>query len=251
MPEPLPRAEQRVLIKKYQAGDDEAGKKLILHNLRFARQMASGYANNCTHLSADDLLSEATIGLHMALDKFNPDKGLNFITYARHWIRQRIIRALQNLEYPIRVPAHLQVDMHRQARGAPTKKKRFLIHAIKSRMVGSLDDCISEDGMVLHETIPAEEPQENIASDPHTMGVMRGALKRLKPKERFVIVRRYGLHDGSRWTLDQVAADMPIYNREWKKLTRERVRQIEVKALNKLRERIGGTIEEPKLQRAL
>lgn len=250
LPDPLTAQEQILLVRKYRSGDDAAGKELVACNIRFIQSVAANYALRCNHLTTDDLTSEGVIGMMTALRRYNPDNPTraNFLTYAIHWVRQAIIRAIQQKESTIRVPNYLQT-----ATRNPEKSKSHHNHIAEARRAmrcESLDappPVVNGDSDMNHyECIPAEEPEPRLIEG-HSIKVLKKAIRKLNAKEKFVIERRFGLYDGDHWTLDDVAAVMPIHRSDWRILSRERIRQIQQTALRKLQEHMTGTLEEPKL----
>lgn len=228
LPPPLPRREISRLIRRYKRGDKLAGDKVIEHNLRFCKRYAESCAVHCAHLKPDDLFQEAVLGMKMALDRFRCRKNTAFLTYAKHWIRQKVMRAIRQNEHEIRVPENLQRDMKLG------KSKRYSQLATESRRMLYLDACPTTD-----EGEEIEGGNHNVLPDSHTAFddrqsishinyLIKTGLRELNKRERDIIKRRFGLVGGNDpLTLKEVG--------ERHNLSRERIRQVEDIALQKLR----------------
>ena len=247
---PLLTREQEVeLAKRVQQGDEEAKKKLTEANLRLVVSIAKRYS--FTNVSLMDLVQEGTVGLMIAVNHFDVNRGFKFSTYATWWIRQSILRSIENHSRTIRVPVHLLeqnrkiVNFERQYTTfygeKPTDEEiadnlHMPLEKVKS-IKWAMQDPISletpigngeEDGMLCDfiEDKTVQRPEEN-AEDVARKQALEQALKNLTERERFVIEERYGLKDGDAKTLETVGASLGV--------TRERVRQIQAKALRKLK----------------
>ncbi|HLI71927.1 MAG TPA: sigma-70 family RNA polymerase sigma factor [Ktedonobacteraceae bacterium] len=246
---PLLTADQEmVLAKRVVEGDLDAQQRLVEANLRLVVSIAKRYNNHGIHLL--DLVQEGNLGLIRAAQKFDPKRGFRFSTYATWWIRQAISRAVaehtRTIHIPVhvveliykirRITRHLYQELGREplaeeiARAANLTKERVVELQSMAETPISLDaPLIEEEQYHLADTLvdtrttsPAEAVthqalREQIAS----------ALESLNTRERQVIELRYGLQDGHCHTLEELSACF--------KLTRERIRQIEVKALRTLR----------------
>ncbi len=247
---PLLTAEQEIqLAHRIRAGDREAQQRIIEANLRLVVSVAKHYNNKGVSLL--DLIQEGNLGLIRASQKFDPLRGFRFSTYATWWIRQAISRAIAEHTRTIHIPVHvveLIYKMKRVTRQLYQELGRVpypeeIAHAIsltKERVVElqsmaespiSLDSPLSDDEQYrladmledTHATAPADVVTHQFLRDQISQ-----ALELLNQRERQVIELRYGLHDGYCHTLEELSA--------YFKLTRERIRQIEAKALRSLRQ---------------
>jgi RNA polymerase primary sigma factor len=248
---PLLTREQEIeLAKRIEQGDVEALQQLVTSNLRLVVHVAKRYLDRGLPLL--DLIQEGNVGLMRAAQKFDWRRGFRFSTYATYWIRQAITRAIANKARVIRLPVHIQEHVNRinqvweelsQKLGrGPTNKEladalgmdldelQRLLNALSVpislyRRVGEEEEneleAFTEDRLTL-------SPEEETAASLIRAQVMN-VLDTLTPREKLVIQKRFGLDDGRARTLEEVGAELGI--------TRERVRQIEKSAMNKLRER--------------
>ena len=240
--------EKRALARRVVQGDFEARQRMIEHNLRLVVNIAKHYINRGMALL--DLIEEGNIGLMHALEKFDPERGFRFSTYATWWIRQSIERAIMNQSRTIRLPVHvikelnvyLRASRHLESQigrdptideiahlvGKPPEEVRRVM-SLNERMA-SLDAPLDIDPMLtIGESIP-DEQQEEPDIKLHGMQVNRYVqtwLKQLTDKQRLVIERRYGLNGYEICTLEELADSLS--------LTRERVRQIQIEGLESLR----------------
>ena len=248
----LTAAEERELAKRIEKGDAEARNILARSNLRLVVSIAKKYVGRSPDLTLLDLIQEGNLGLFRAVDKFDWKKGYKFSTYATWWIRQAITRALADQSRTIRIPVHMVETIAKykqisrrlaQALGRDPQaeeiavemgvepEKIYQIEKINQdtlsleNPVGSEDDERSTLGdFIADDKIPSpvQESSERILAEQ-----VRGILDDLSPKERKILEMRHGLLDGIYHTLEEVGKEFGV--------TRERIRQIEAKALEKIR----------------
>jgi RNA polymerase primary sigma factor len=250
----VPAAMEKELAKRIEAGDDEAKGLLAKANLRLVVSIAKKYVGRSADLTLLDLIQEGNLGLFKAVDKFDWTKGFKFSTYATWWIRQAITRALADQSRTIRVPVHmvetiakykqvvrrLSQDLGRDP--LPDEiatemglevEKVYQIEKIDQDTV-SLESPVGDDGDDGKSTLgdflsddkilsPDQESSRRILADQ-----VKNILDDLSPKERKILEMRHGLNDGITHTLEEVGKEFGV--------TRERIRQIEAKAHEKIRQ---------------
>lgn len=230
-------------------GDKRAKDKLVSSNLRLVVMAAKRYIAH-TSLSFDDLIQEGNIGLMRAVESFDPDKGFKFSTYAMYWIKQSISRAILNHSRSIRIPVHMlelktkygkaQKALFEKLNREPTigeiakymgldVKKVMEIETLIKDPVSLSTALNDEDDGTLEDLVAdpnAEKPEDRIDNELRAKAINQ-VLQSLDSRERDIIVARFGLNGAKPKTLDQLGVEY--------KLTKERIRQIEQKALHKMR----------------
>ncbi|MDD2235304.1 MAG: sigma-70 family RNA polymerase sigma factor [Desulfitobacteriaceae bacterium] len=247
---PLLAAEQEVeLAKRIRAGDQDAKDTLICSNLRLVISIAKKYTSN-RFLSFLDLIQEGNLGLIKAVERYDYEKGFRFSTYATWWIRQAITRGIANTDRTIRLPAHMGDTVRKVMKTAQRMDQEYGIWpdikqvaqelGISQKTVEqalrvgkhpiSLQTPIGDEGFAfLGDFIKDEDkisPVEAAINSSLQIEIKK-QLALLNERERKVLEMRFGLNSGQRHTLEQVGNHFGV--------TRERIRQIEGKALQKLR----------------
>jgi RNA polymerase nonessential primary-like sigma factor len=246
---PLLTADEEVTLGRLvQKGDEKARCRMIESNLRLVVKISRRYINR--GLAFLDIIEEGNLGLIRAVEKFDPERGFRFSTYATWWIRQTIERAIMNQTRTIRLPVHILKEINVYQRAARVLAQQLDHEPSAEEIAAKLDVPIENvkrmlglDEKIASVDAPFESDQDRTlldaipderAADPADLlqgeevhGYISEWLQTLPEKQREVVERRFGLGGREASTLEQVGLDVGV--------TRERVRQIQVEALSKLR----------------
>ena len=245
----LTNEEEKEIAKRVMQGDEYAKKQLCEANLRLVVSVAKKYVGK-TSMSFLDLIQEGNMGLLRAVDKFDYTKGFKFSTYATWWIRQAITRAMADQSRTIRIPVHMVETINKYVKVSRSLMQKLGREATIEEIAKEMDlsvakvmeiqrtaqDPISletpmgeEDDGKMADVIVDESAKSPIESATQTLlrEQLLAVIDTLTPREQEVIRQRYGLLDGKQKTLEEVGREFSV--------TRERIRQIEAKALRKLK----------------
>jgi RNA polymerase primary sigma factor len=244
--------EEIILAKRIKKGNRKAREQMITANLRLVVKIARDYEG--LGLPLLDLINEGNIGLMKGVERFNPRKGAKLSTYASWWIKQSIMRALANQSKTIRLPVHVvdkvahirkaEVKLRDAFNREPTDQEVANHLGLDPRRIQQYRDA-SKAPISLDAPIGADEPQRisEVVADPNAAApfdrlvrendteLVQQVLATLTPRENKILAMRFGLDDGRPKTLEEIGEQLGV--------TRERIRQIQEEALNKMRVKIA------------
>jgi len=245
----LSREEEVELAKRIEAGDIEARDELVQANLRLVISIAVKYQGH--NVPLEDLIQEGNIGLIKAASKFDYRKGFKFSTYAIWWIKQAIMRTLDNFSRSIRLPSYIVAKMNKfdsvyatlcqELQREPTREE---IAEALDLTVKQVDEILTFNADTISMDLPLSDERSattlgDLIEDPTTSeeegpiaeminaDLISQFLKRLPDREQKVLKMRFGLEDGERKTLREIGDALDV--------TRERIRQLEIYAISQLR----------------
>ena len=250
----LKPAEELAVARRIQAGDEAAMHELVTRNLRFVISVAKRYQNR--GLALVDLIGEGNIGLMIAAGKFDPDHGVKFISYAVWWIRQSILAALARHGRVVRVPLNRTADLARVVRATESLRQQLGREPMVDEVAGAVDLAIDvvqslvalntaevrldapltadSDRASIDRFLVGDQAPDAAAADGFLAKDVRTALGTLGPRDARVLALYFGLEGGQEHTLEEIGSMLGV--------TRERVRQLRDRALQRLRDGAAGRV---------
>ena len=250
----LKPAEELAVARRIQAGDEAAMHELVTRNLRFVISVAKRYQNR--GLALVDLIGEGNIGLMIAAGTFDPDHGVKFISYAVWWIRQSILAALARHGRVVRVPLNRTADLARVVRATESLRQQLGREPMVDEVAGAVDLAIDvvqslvalntaevrldapltadSDRASIDRFLVGDQAPDAAAADGFLAKDVRTALGTLGPRDARVLALYFGLEGGQEHTLEEIGSMLGV--------TRERVRQLRDRALQRLRDGAAGRV---------
>ena len=250
----LKPAEEIAVARRIQAGDEAAMHELVTRNLRFVISVAKRYQNR--GLALVDLIGEGNIGLMIAAGKFDPDHGVKFISYAVWWIRQSILAALARHGRVVRVPLNRTADLARVVRATESLRQQLGREPMVDEVAGAVNLAIDvvqslvalntaevrldapltadSDRASIDRFLVGDQAPDAAAADGFLAEDVRTALGTLGPRDARVLALYFGLEGGREHTLEEIGSMLGV--------TRERVRQLRDRALQRLRDGAAGRV---------